>query len=161
MSSTGPKVHDKAFNQLTKAIAKDATLQFFDQDTLLHIELDASKKGIGAVMLQPDKNTKNSSNTEIPNNLRPVAYASKMLTACESNYSSIKRELLGVLFSTLHFKHFTCGHKVNTIMDHKPLVSLFKKSLTSASPRLSRMLLHIFDYELKHQVPAWHWNAPQ
>ena len=33
-------------------------------------------------------------------------------------------------------------------MDHKPLVSLFKKSLTSASPRLSMMLLHIIDYQL-------------
>ena len=28
------------------------------------------------------------------------------------------------------------------------LVSLFRKSLTSASPRLSRMLLHILDYQL-------------
>ena len=28
------------------------------------------------------------------------------------------------------------------------LVSLFRKSLTSASPRLSRMLLHILDYKL-------------
>ena len=34
------------------------------------------------------------------------------------------------------------------ITDHKPLVSLFKKSLTSASPSLSRMLLHIIDYQL-------------
>ena len=34
------------------------------------------------------------------------------------------------------------------ITDHKPLVSLFKKSLTSASPRLSRILLCIIDYQL-------------
>ena len=59
-------------------------------------------------------------------------------TSCESNYSNIERELLGVLFSVLHFKHFTYGHKVHIITDHKPLVSLFRKSLTSASPRLSR-----------------------
>ena len=99
-------------------------------------------------MLQPDKNTKNTSSVQIPNNLRPVAYASKTLTSCESNYSNIERELLGVLISVLHFKHFTCGHKVHIITDHKPLVSLFRKSLTSASPRLSRMLLHILDYQL-------------
>ena len=53
-----------------------------------------------------------------------------------------------MLFTVLHFKHFTYGHKVHIITDHKPLVSLFKKSLTSASPRLSRMLLHILDYQL-------------
>ena len=64
-------------------------------------------------------------------------------------YSNIERELLGVLFSVLHFKHFTYGRKVHIITDHKPLVSLFRKSLTSASPRLSRMLLCILDYQLE------------
>ena len=87
MSSTGLEVHEKAFNQLKEAISKDVTLQFFNQDLPLYIEVDASKKGIGAVMLQPDKNTKNTSNVQIPNNLRPVAYTSKTLTSCESNYS--------------------------------------------------------------------------
>ena len=142
------QVHEMAFNQLKEAIAKDVTLQFFNQDLPLYIEVDASKKGIGAVMLQPDKNTKNTSNLPIANNLRPVAYASKTLTSCEGNYSNIERELLGVLFSVLHFKHLTYGHKVHIITDHKPLVSLFRKSLTSASPRLSRMLLRILDYQL-------------
>ena len=80
-------VHDKAFNNLKQAICKDIALQFFDSDLPLYIEADASQKGIGAVMLQPDKKCKNTSTTEIPNNLRPVAYASKTLTSCESNYS--------------------------------------------------------------------------
>ena len=62
-------VHEKVFKQLKEAIAKDVTLQFFDQEQLLYIEVGASKKGIGAVMLQPDKNSKNSSNNQIPNNL--------------------------------------------------------------------------------------------
>ena len=99
-------------------------------------------------MLQPDKNTKNTSNVQIPNNLRQVAYASKTLTSCGSNYSNIERELLGVLFSVLHFKQFTYGCKVNIITDHKPLASLSRKSLTSASPRLSKMLPCILDYQL-------------
>ena len=143
------QVHDKAFENLKQAICKDITLQFFDSDLPLYIEADASQKGIGAIMFQPDKSHKNTSKSEIPNNLRPVAYASKTLTSCESNYSNIERELLGVLFSVLHFKHFTYGHKVHIITDHKPLVSLFRKSLTSASPRLSRMLLCILDDQLE------------
>ena len=49
------QVHEKAFYQLKEAIAKDVTLQFSIQDLPLYIEVDASKKGIGAAMLQPDK----------------------------------------------------------------------------------------------------------
>ena len=92
---------------MKEAICKDITLRFFDTNLPLYIEVDASKKGIGAVMLQPDKNTKNTSSTDIPNNLRPVSYASKTLTSSESNYLNIEHKLLGVLFSVLHFKHFT------------------------------------------------------
>ena len=70
------------------------------------------------------------------------------LSETESNYSNIERELLGVVFAVTHFKHFTYGRPVTIISDHKPLVSLFKKSLTSSSPHLSRMLLQILDYDL-------------
>ena len=66
----------------------------------------------------------------------------------QSNYSNIERELLGVVFAVTHFKHFTYGRPVTIISDHKLLVSLFKKSLTSSSPCLSRMLLQILDYDL-------------
>ena len=142
-------VHDAAFSQVKEAIWKDITLRFFDADLPLYIEVDASKKGIGAVMLQPDKSTKNTSNDAIPNNLRPVSYASKTLSSAECNYSNIECELLGVVFSVLHFKHFMYGHQVHIITDHKPLVSLFKKSLCSALPRLSRMLLCVIDYQLE------------
>ena len=102
-------VHDVAFSHFKEAICKDTTLRFFHSDLPLYIEVDASKKGIGAVMLHPDKNVKNTSSTDIPNNLRPVSYKSKTLTSSESNYLNIERELLGVLFSVLHFKHFTYG----------------------------------------------------
>ena len=113
-------VHDAAFSQVKEAICKDITLRFFDTDLTLYIEVDASKKGIGAVMLQPDKSTKNTSNDAIPNNLRPVSYASKHLAPAECNYSNIEHELLGVVFSVLHFKHFMYGHWVHIITDHKP-----------------------------------------
>ena len=47
-----------------------------------------------------------------------------------------------------HFKHFTYGRLVHVITDHKPLVSLFKKSLVNASPRLTRMLIQLLDFSL-------------
>ena len=91
---------------------------------------------------------KNSSTTESPNNLCPISYTSKTLSKTESNYSNIEREFFGVVFVMTHFKHFTYERPVTIISDHKPLVSLFKKSLTSSSPHLSRMLFQILDYDL-------------
>ena len=95
------KVHDEAFKTLKNAIVKDVTLKYFDSNLPIYIETDASKKGIGVVMLQPDNSVENTSHTEVPNNLRPVFYASKTLTATESNYSNMEHEMLGVVFSML------------------------------------------------------------
>ena len=142
------ETHTIAFNCLKEHVSNDVKLQFFYSSKPLFIKVDASKHGIGAAMLQSDHIIKNSSTSEIPNNLCPISYASKTLSKTESNYSNIERKLLGVVFATTHFKHFTYGRPVTIISDHKPLVSLFKKSLTSSSPHLSRMLLQILDYDL-------------
>ena len=131
------KVHDEAFKTLKNAIAKDVTLKYFDSNPPIYIETDTSRKGIGVVMLQPDNSVENTSRTEVPNNPQPVFYASKTLTATESNYSNTECEMLGVIFSMLHFKHFTFGREVHIITDHKPLITLFAKNLATTSPRLS------------------------
>ena len=100
-------IHDGAFKKLKCAIIKDMMLKYFDANLSIYIETDASKKGIGVVHMQPNPNVQNMSKTTVANNLRPVYYASKTLTTTESNYSNIEREMLGVVFSVLHFKHFT------------------------------------------------------
>ena len=107
-----------------------------------------SKRGIGAIILQQDSTVPNiSKSTEIPMNLCPISYASKSLSSTELNYSNIECELLDLLFAVTHFKHFTFGQLVH-ITDHKPLVSLFRKSLVDSSPRLTRMLIQLLDYTL-------------
>ena len=124
-------------------------LQFYDTNKPLYIEVDTSKKGIGAVMLQGDSIVPNMAKSdEIPMNPRPISYASKTLSSTKSNYSNIEHELLGLLFAITHFKHFTYGRLIYVITDHKPLVSLFRKLLVDSSPRLTRMLIQLLDYTL-------------
>ena len=141
--------HTEAFNKLKTAICKDVTLKYFDSSLPINIECDASKKGIDVVMLQPDSAIENTSKSDVSNNLHPVFYASKTLTDTELNYSNIECEMLGVVFSILHFKHFTFGWKVHVITDHKPLITLFRKNLHATSPRLSHMLVQILDYKIE------------
>ena len=141
--------HQHAFDQIMLHVSNDVKLQFYII-FIFYIEVNTSKKGIGAVMLQQDKIMRNESKSddEIPTNLRPISYASKTLSVTESNYSNIECELLGLLFAVTHFKHFTYGRLVHVITDHKPLLSLFKKSLVDASPRLTRMLIELLDFSL-------------
>ena len=106
-------VHDKSFHDLKDMVSEDCLIQFYDLQKPLYIECDASKQGIGCVMLQPDDNITSNTVDGIPSNLRPVAYASKSLSEAEQNYANIERELLGVVFSLETFKHFTSGRQTN------------------------------------------------
>ena len=130
-------IHEESFKKLKSVIVKDMTLKYFNPSLPIYIETDASKKGIGVVLMQPNPNVLNMSKSAVPNNFRPVYYASKALANTESNYSNIEREMSGVVFSILHFKHFTYGRKITVITDHKPLIMLFKKNIAASSPNLN------------------------
>ena len=56
-------------------VSEDCLIQFYDLQKPLYIECDASKQGIGCVMLQPDDNIASNIVDGIPSNLWPVAYA--------------------------------------------------------------------------------------
>ena len=146
-------VHQLAFDQIKLHISNDVKLQFYDANKPLYIEVDTSKKGIGVVMLQEDSIVRNESKSEILTNLRPISYTSKTLSTTELNYSNMDHELLGLLFAVTHFKHFTNGRPVHIITDHKPLVSLFRKSFVESSPRLTRMFVQLLDFTL--DVTYW------
>ena len=76
-------VHQKAFDQIKLHVSYDVKLQFYNAHKPLYIEVDMSKKGIGAVMLQEDTIMKSDPEFEILTNLRPISYASKTLSATE------------------------------------------------------------------------------
>ena len=141
--------HQTCFDKIKEAVCKDVILKFYNPNLPIFIETDASQNGIGVVLLQPLDSNFVLDENNILTKLMPVALASKTLTSAECNYANIEHELLGVVFGVLHFKHFTFGNEVNIITDHKPLISLLKKSLAACSSRLSRLILKIVDYPLK------------
>ena len=129
--------HQEAFNNVKEAITAASTLAYFDSSKPVIVQTDASKRGIGATLLQ---------------NGRPVAYASKSLTETESNYCNIEREMLGIVFGLERFHHYAYGRHVTVETDHEPLESTTSKNLTNAPPRLMRMLLRIqkYDFTVKY-----------
>ena len=121
-----------AFEAIKKEITSAPVLAYFDQSKASTIQSDASKKGLGAVLLQDDK---------------PVIYASRALTETE-RYSNIERELLSVVFALERFHHYVYGYTATVQTDHKPLVSVWKKSIVCNSPRLQRLLLRLSQYDV-------------
>jgi len=122
----GPE-HTTAFKSLKKIISTQTVLRYYDGTKPLVIQVDASLRGLGAALIQPDG---------------PVAFASKSLTETEQRYSNIKWEMLGVVFGLERFHHYVYGRHVVIETDHKPLESIFQKHLSSAPPRLARMVCY-------------------
>ena len=100
-------------------------LAYFDKTKKHTIQCDASKKGLGAILLQAFKS---------------VMYMSRALTETEQRYSNIERELLAIVFAPEILNHYTFGRTITVQSDHQPLQSMWKKSVVSASPRLQRLL---------------------
>ena len=49
------------------------------------------------------------------------------------------------------FNYFTFGRPVTILTDHKPLITISKKSLVSTPPRLQRLLLRLANYNVELQ----------
>ena len=121
------------FDRIKNLISEEVTLTYFDPEKETVLQVDASTKGLGATFLQEDK---------------PVAFASKALTDVESRYANIERELLAVVYGCEKFHTYLYGRSFTVQSDHKPLESIHLKHLTSAPPRLQRMLLRLQPYSL-------------
>ena len=63
------------------------------------------------------------------------------MTAVEENYAQIKKELLAIVFGVRKYETYLYGRHSNMESGHKPLETIFKKSLLSAPKRLQAMLL--------------------
>ena len=111
-------------------------LTYFKKTKKYTIQCDASKKGLGAVLLQQSKS---------------VMYMSRTLTETEQRYSNIERELLAIVFALERLNHYTFDRTVTVQSDHQPLKSIWKKSIVSASPRLQRLSLRLAHYNLNIQ----------
>ena len=125
--------HQRSFDTIREQICASATLRYFDPNKESTIQVDASSRVLGAMLLQ---------------NGEPVAYASKALSDAETRYGNIEREMLAVVFGCERFHTFVYGKQFTVESDHKPLQMIHLKPLTSAPPRLQRMLLRLQSYDL-------------
>ena len=125
------KVHNENFNRLKMEVSKMRALPYFDVNEETTLQTDASKKGLGAVIIQKGK---------------MVCYASRALTKTEQNYQNLEREALGTTWGMEKFHYFLYGKEFTLETNQKPLVSIYKKHMIDISPRVQRLIVRPFPY---------------
>ncbi|XP_048577062.1 uncharacterized protein K02A2.6-like [Nematostella vectensis] len=128
------QVQGQSFKNVKKIVSQAPVLKFFDPHEEVELQCDASEKGMGACLMQKGQ---------------PVAYASRSLTETEKNYAQIDKEMLSIVFGVERFEHYLYGRPIKVETDHKPLESIFKKSIISAPKRLQRMMLRLQKFDLQ------------
>jgi transposase InsO family protein len=124
---------EDALNRIKDMISSSPVLVFYDPGKPLCVQVDSSKYGIGATLLQDG---------------HPIEFASRTMTDAEINYAQIEKECLSVLFGLERFDQYTYGREVVVQNDHKPLASILKKPLSQSPKRLQSMILRIRRYDI-------------
>ncbi|GKF25313.1 putative reverse transcriptase domain-containing protein, partial [Tanacetum coccineum] len=96
---------------------------------------DASKKGLGAVLMQREK---------------VIAYASRQLKIHEKNYTIHDLELGAVVFALKIWRHYLYGTKCTVFTDHKSLQHILNQKELNMRQRRWLELLSDYDCEIRY-----------
>jgi hypothetical protein len=105
----------------------------FNKPFSLHT--DASNYAIGAVLVQKDDQGHD----------HVIAYASRILSLAESNYTVTEKECLAVIWATKHFHHLIQGQSFSIVTDHEAIPWLKKHK--NPKGRLARWIVHLSEYD--------------
>ena len=125
------KVHYENINRLKMEVSNMRALPYFDINAETTLQMDASKKGLHACIIQKGK---------------AVCYVSRALTKTEQNYQNLEREALGTIWGMEKFHYFLYGKEFTLETYQKPLVSTYKKHMIDISPRVQRLIVRSFPY---------------
>lgn len=120
---------EEAFNACKTSIANAVLLAHPDPTAPLAVVTDASEFSIGSVIQQ-----------KVQGHWQPLGFFSRKLTPAQIKYSAYDRELLAIYESVKYFRYMLELKPFFVLTDHKPIVSAFKKSHDSCSPRQFRYL---------------------
>lgn len=138
----------EAFDKLKNILCSEPILQYPDFTKPFIVTTDASGKALGAILSQG----------EISQDL-PIAYASRTLSKCESNYSTTELECLAIIFAVKTFRPYLYGRKFIILSDHRALSWLFNLKDPLSKLARWRILLEEYDYEIKYKPGVLNSNV--
>jgi hypothetical protein len=105
--------YQASFEELKKRLTTTPVLVLPNLSNKFSIYCDASRQGLGCVLMQEG---------------RVVAYASRQLRKHELNYPTHDLELAAIVHALKIWRHYLIGHKSDIYTDHKSLKYIFTQS---------------------------------
>jgi hypothetical protein len=129
---------EESFQVIKKKLTTAPVLTLPDIHQEFVIFCDASKQGLGCVLMQNEK---------------VIAYASRLLKPHEQNYPTHDLELAAIVHALKIWRHYLIGNKCHIFTDHKSLKYIFTQPDLNLHQR--RWLELIKDYDLEiHYHPG-------
>ncbi|KAD2126026.1 hypothetical protein E3N88_41805 [Mikania micrantha] len=128
----GPN-QEQAFSVLKEKLTQAPVLALPDGNDDLVVYADASRQGLGCVLMQRG---------------RVIAYASRQLKIHEANYPTHDLELAAVVFALKIWRHYLYGVRSTIYTDHKSLKYFFEQKDLNMRQRRWLELLKDYDCDI-------------
>ncbi|KAJ0752567.1 putative nucleotidyltransferase, Ribonuclease H [Helianthus annuus] len=126
---------EEAFQTLKQKLCDAPILTLPEGNDDFVVYCDASKLGLGCVLMQRNK---------------VIAYASRQLKVHEKNYTTHDLELGAVVFALKIWRHYLYGTKCVVFTDHKSLQHIFNQKELNMRQRRWVELLNDYDCEIRY-----------
>ncbi|KAL6485589.1 hypothetical protein MHYP_G00049810 [Metynnis hypsauchen] len=131
----------KAFREIIRRLTNAPVLAFADPNKRYVLHIDASLRGLGAVLNQVHLE-----------GLRPVAFASRGLTAAEQKYHIHQLEFLALKWAVVdEFHDYLYGVRFTVMTDNNPLTYVLTTGKLNATGHRWLAALATYDFEVKYR----------
>ncbi|GJU31274.1 putative reverse transcriptase domain-containing protein [Tanacetum coccineum] len=126
---------EAAFQLLKQKLCSAPILALPEGSEDFIVYCDASKKGLGAVLMQREK---------------VISYASRQLKIYEKNYTTHDLDLGAVVFALKIWRHYLYGTKCTVFIDHKSLQHILDQKELNMRQRRWLELLSDYDCDIRY-----------
>ncbi len=138
-----------AFTNIIYCLTHAPVLAFADPEKPYVLHVDASSKGLGAVL-----------NQQYPEGLRPVAFASRKLNAAEQRYPIHQLEFLALKWAVVDkFHDYLYGAKFLVRTDNNPLTYVLTSARLNATGHRWLAALATYDFSLQYKPGKHNMDA--
>ncbi|GJR72377.1 putative reverse transcriptase domain-containing protein [Tanacetum coccineum] len=128
---------ESAFQLLKQKLCEAPILALPEGNDDFVVYCDASRQGLGVVLMQREK---------------VIAYASRQLKPHEENYTTHDLELGAVVFALKIWRHYLYGTKCTVFTDHKSLQHILNQKELNMRQRCWLELLVDYDCEIRYHL---------